>query len=416
MSLIGDIASLGLGFCLLAVGAVAVGVGLSRVILVPGELPPTTGLAQRISLYRSVVASVSVALITLPYRQVDGSADSMLGNFNLSILVALVVAAVALAVLWARADEARLDRLRQETGKIVGRILLTAVVGFVMLFYSIAQAHDVQDRDSVLFWFAVFIGGIGFYLASCWFISRHWFGLGSAHPLLPAFVTSVTVPFVSAIELLSGGRDAEIPVWIWLTINFFGVITTLGVCGWEYVEHVAAEQGSNPEWHLAGLTVLVALVLGASSAFIFTGAAEEHLCNGPRPVFNCTGNIAPDPYGPTPAARDLVLTAPAVLDLDTDAPRPVVEAGQVDLYFDNFYALGNRVRPGSAYIALWTGDRVPDRDSCQELLERELVTSRGVAPTPGMTFCVATSGGRLAAVRISGTTYGRLEISAMVWP
>lgn len=414
MPFLADIPSLGLGFCLWALMAAGIGIVLSRLILVPQELPGG-GLGRQISLWRTVIGFGSIVAISFPYRRVDESADSILGNFNTSVLVAIGVAAVALAILWTTLDGPLFDRLRLEVPRIARRIILVATVGFLMLFYSIERTYEVDYREDALFWFGIFIGGIAFYFASCWYISRHWFGLGRAHPLLPPSVTAVTVCVVSGIELFSGGPE-ELPAKVWLTINFFGIITTFGVCAWEYVEHVASSQNLYPDRPLATVAIVVALALGASSVFVLTGAAEERLCAGARPVLHCGGgSSAQQPDEDAPVTREFVLSAPGGIDLDTTPPTQTYDAEAADLYYDNSYALGNRLHAGEASVAQWAGVDSPDKSACQSLLTRTGLSARGVAPVQGMILCIGTSGGSLARLRISEANYATVDVVATLW-
>lgn len=411
------LASLGFEFWLWALVAAAFGFMLAKLILLPGSAYGEIGIARQISLWRSVIGFVFITALSLPYRRAENTVDKVLGNFNMSILIAVTVTFLSLSVLRLSLRGAALERLRTEAPKIIRRVAVTAIVSFATVFYAgakVSSENETMARSQVLFWFAIWIGGIAFYATSCWYISRHWFGANNAHPLLGPFVAAVTICVISGLELRSDGPEA-IPVRLWLLINFSAVITTLGVCALEFLEHTSRGSGYDSHRRVMITAAAIVLAMTANVAFIASGSAQQMLCDSKPLMVNCVNRSSDRPWNSAPIPVEFTLSAPSGVDLNTTPPTLTNDPSVADLFYDNSYAFGNRLHAGDTAVAAWTLKGLPDRDACDRLLARQRIPSAGLPAGYGMVLCVETTRGPLARLQISSVEYGVVNIVALVF-
>ena len=384
----------------LVLAGLAAGVLLAIVTLRPGPLGRGSELTARIALWRFLIGFGFVLVLSWPYLSTMDTADAALGGFNVSIAVGAAVTLVALAVLSSRLTGSALERLEKQRGKIRARIGVTAVLYPMIVYLVVTQPHSELTHLRIFLTAA----GIAFYLPSTWLISRWWFGLSGAHPVLGPVVTAVTVTAVTAIGLFKDGPGV-LPVPHWLLINLAGLTTTLGLCAWEWVDYRSAVRGTDPGPAATGVIVAVALVLAAGAFFVLSGAAQPAVCRRPS-IVNCDRS---DDRPPTAQASPVPFELAALDGLDLNGD----DAG--DLFYDNREALGNRLYPGENVILAWTRPGpLPGRDEC-DLAMRRSRPPRSVQPQDGLVLCMTTTAGRRATVVISHVEYRYVAGTATVW-
>ena len=273
------------GVWLLAGLAAIAGIVVAHVILVPQGAPRETPRAQRLALWRTWIGFGFVSALSLPYRSFGDTADRVLGNFNMTVGVALVVWAVSMAGFRLVVKAESRGTFRAESVAAVRRAGM--FLGTLLLSLAVMALLDSPRGSLGLanLLFIVFFGFVTFYGAGCWYISRYWFGIGRIHALLPPVVAALTICLMTAAELHRGGPD-PLPLRLWLVINFSAVISTLGVCLVEVCDVYNDRRPSGPvasgagaaQWPLVLAGALVAIAMATVLALTATGVAERTLC------------------------------------------------------------------------------------------------------------------------------------------
>lgn len=290
------IVSLGLGTWMMAAVALAVGVLVARVILVPPRPVDDDGgvyepRARELARYRTLIGFGFVGLLALPHRSLGDSLDDAWGNFNTSVPVALAAFLVLSLVFWLALRNGSREELAGAWPEIwsrIGRCVL-ATLAFWSFLYVCEGGSNAGSTVFTWLYLMAIAAFAGFFAMGCWCISCHWFGIGRAHPLLPPLVAGITILIMTGMELRSEGPE-ELPLRVWLLVNFAAVITTLGVCFVELCDAVygSESRGLEPErWPVAVALTAVGLALLGTSVFVFTGSAEPVLCAGEAPLVNC---------------------------------------------------------------------------------------------------------------------------------
>jgi hypothetical protein len=406
------LASLGMGFWFLGGIAVLCGWLSARHILRPEKSEDDDPIAQ-VSLYRSVVGFAFVLVLSWSFRPPGDTVDSSLGDFNIAILVAIGVTLLSLLVLTVLTPGWDLPRVWGESGSILRRIWHTAlgVGGLLAVGFLIGRTDELTPRWIILGLFALFLGSVAFYAASCWYIARHWFGVTAAHPVLGPVVTALTVCVITAKELRFDG-PGPLPVRTWLLISFCGLVTTLGVCLWEAFAYAAPARGGTFGWPPALAATATGAVLLPGLLLIADGSAQHWLCAGERPRVNCTVQPWVAPVA-TPAAFEL--HAAGGVDLNVAPPVVSTDVRYADLILDPQPG-GTVLRTdGRHALAVWPLLAEPDRNRCSDLFDSRQIAWSGVRAERGMVLCLETTGGQLASVEIRDAGEGGITGTATVW-
>jgi hypothetical protein len=267
----------------------------------------------------------------------------------------------------------------------------------------------------VLALFALCFGCVAFYAASCWYIGRHWFGLRRAHPLLGPFVAAVTVCVITGMEVHFDG-PGSLPVRSWLLINVCGLVTTVGICVWEFLEYVNEGRGGHSRWPMTLAATAVALTLVPGVLVIADGTAQRLLCGGEAPIAECDKSAGDRPSDVVPSPMPFELRAPGGIDLNASRPTLTNDTTFADIIYDNNQAWENTLRTNGQFaMAEWTLDRAPDRNRCNDLFVARRGRGSAFRPRTGMVLCVETTGGQLASVVISRAQQGVVVATATVW-
>ena len=284
-------------FWLVVAFAGIAGVAAARLIIVPHDGPCDLGRADKLALWRTWVGFGVVAFTSRPYRSPTETVDKALGNFNTSVPVSLGVYLVLIIIFWftikaqSRTNFGR--ELRSAFSRCVTFFLVLALSWWILAVFL--SRWDTPGEGSLGL---VLLGGfVGLYSSGAWCISRYWFGIGRAHPLLPPAVTAETICIMTAVELHSGGPE-RLPPKPWLMINFAAVITTLCVCFVEACDAYAETRSGRPhapgaspaQWPMLVAAYLGIFALAFSVVFIWTGDAQRTLCTGTAPIVKCTSS------------------------------------------------------------------------------------------------------------------------------
>lgn len=104
-------------------------------------------------------------------------------------------------------------------------------------------------------------------------------------------------------------------------------------------------------------------------------------------------------------------------DLDTvptsAATGPAGNYNKGDLFYDNREALGNWLYAGNTPVAVWRLGGKPNANGCADA-----ITTVGlwkISPEPGQELCVATTAGRIAALKVVEAQYGGVLFDVTVW-
>lgn len=156
---------------------------------------------------------------------------------------------------------------------------------------------------------------------------------------------------------------------------------------------------------------------------------ENRLCSeAPAPGTQSPGD-EPAPGGggnqPEPPARSgsvrwtgqFLLRMINGADLDTVPPSaatgPAGNYNKGDLFYDNREALGNWLYAGNTPVAVWRSSGKPNANACTDAITT--VGLSKISPEPGQVLCVATTAGRIAALKVVEAQYGGVLFDVTVW-
>jgi hypothetical protein len=411
------LASLGFGFWFVAGVAVLCGWLSARAILRPARTDTADGVVADVALIRTIVGFVFVLALSWSYRSIEDTFDNSLGNFNITIIVAASLALLSMLVISVTITDTDRDRFREQAWSVVRRILGASLgfIGLLAVGFLSDATNELTPRWIVLALFAAFLGCIAFYVASCWYIGRYWFGLKDTHPLLAPFVAAVTVCVITGMELRYDG-PGSIPIRSWLLINVAAVTTTLAMCLWESLEYVNERRDGQSRWPKTIAATVAATALATGAVLVANGSAQRLLCDGKPPPANCKESADDRPSDVKPSAMRFELRAPGGIDLNAARPLLTNDATFADVIYDGTDFGDNTLRTNGRFaIAEWTLTGAPDRDRCDRVLATGWVRESRFRPANEMVLCIETTGGQLASVVISQAREDWIAAEATVW-
>jgi hypothetical protein len=192
----------------------------------------------RLARWRARIGFLAIVILSFPSQGLGKTLDDWVIDYLLNILVAAITTVLAILILWlvTRGSTDPVDA--RSLWAPLGRIAKAALVVCLMFI-------AVPLFPPLLIWYYPFL------LCCFYYWGEYLFDTGEAHPLLPPFVTAITVILATLLDagawLATPGR---VPTGLHFLMSVSGLVSTLTLCLWEIllIRSKARDRAAGSRW------------------------------------------------------------------------------------------------------------------------------------------------------------------------